>query len=278
MLRIDTHQHFWVFDPVRDSWINDDMAVIQRDFLPADFYPILKENGIEGTVAVQADQSEAQNTFLLDLAKDDPFIKGVVGWVDLRAANIEERLAYYSSFPVMKGFRHVLQGDEDRALMLKPAFMNGIGKLKNHGFTYDILIFPDQLPYVGEFVSAFPDQKFIIDHIAKPFIKDKKIDDWAADIKVLAKYDNLSVKVSGMVTEADWKNWQPADFTPYLDVLFENFGAKRLLFGSDWPVCQVAANYANMMAIVEHYTAKLTAAEQAAFWGLNAIDFYNITT
>ena len=277
MLRIDTHQHFWIFDPVRNSWINDDMAVIQRDFLPADLAPILKENGIAGTVAVQADQSEAQNDFLLGLANDNPFIKGVVGWVDFRAADIEERLEYYSAFPLMKGFRHVLQGEEDRALMLKPAFMNGIGKLQKHGFGYDILIFPDQLQYVGEFVSAFPNQKFIIDHISKPYIKDKKVDDWAADIKALAKYDNLSVKVSGMVTEADWKNWQPADFTPYLEVLFESFGSKRLMFGSDWPVCQVAAKYASVMAIVEQYTAKLSATEQAAFWGLNAIEFYDLT-
>jgi L-fuconolactonase len=276
MPKIDAHQHFWIFDPVRDSWINDEMSVIQRDFLPGDLEPVLQANGIDGCVAVQADQSEIQNDFLLDLADYNPFIKGVVGWVDLRAGNIEERLEYYSAFDAMKGFRHVLQGEEDRALMLKPAFKSGISKLSKYGFTYDILIFPDQLQYVSEFVSAFPDTKFVIDHIAKPYIKDKKIDDWAADMRKVAQHENLCCKVSGMVTEADWKNHKPADFIPCMDVVFEAFGADRLMFGSDWPVCQVAANYTEMKSIVEQYTIALSATEQANFWGDNAIKFYNL--
>jgi L-fuconolactonase len=276
MPKIDAHQHFWIFDPVRDSWINDEMSVIQRDFLPGDLEPVLQANGIDGCVAVQADQSEIQNDFLLDLADYNPFIKGVVGWVDLRAGNIEERLEYYSAFDAMKGFRHVLQGEEDRALMLKPAFKSGISKLSKYGFTYDILIFPDQLQYVSEFVSAFPDTKFVIDHIAKPYIKDKKIDDWAADMRKVAQHENLCCKVSGMVTEADWKNHKPADFIPYMDVVFEAFRADRLMFGSDWPVCQVAANYTEMKSIVEQYTIALSATEQASFWGDNAIKFYNL--
>ncbi|WP_295653218.1 amidohydrolase family protein [uncultured Mucilaginibacter sp.] len=276
MARIDAHQHFWIFDPVRDSWINDDMSVIQRDFLPGDLEPILQANGIDGCVAVQADQSEEQNDFLLELAEYNGFIKGIVGWVDLRADNIEQRLEYYSVFSKMKGFRHVLQGETDRALMLNPAFMNGIGKLQKHSFTYDILIFPDQLQYVSEFVAAFPDQKFVIDHIAKPNIKDKKIDDWAADMKNVAKHENLYCKISGMVTEADWKKHKPADFIPYMDVVFEAFGADRVMFGSDWPVCQVAASYTEMKSIVEQYTIALSAAEQAKFWGDNAVKFYNL--
>jgi L-fuconolactonase len=276
MPKIDAHQHFWIFDPVRDSWINDDMSVIQRDFLPGDLEPVLQANGIDGCVAVQADQSEMQNDFLLDLADYNPFIKGIVGWVDLRAENVEERLEYYSTFGAMKGFRHVLQGEEDRALMLKPAFKNGISKLSKYGFTYDILIFPDQLQYVSEFVSAFPDTRFVIDHIAKPYIKDKKIDDWAEDIRKVAQHENLYCKVSGMITEADWKNHKPADFIPYMDVVFEAFGADRLMFGSDWPVCQVAANYTEMKSIVEQYTIALSATEQANFWGDNAIKFYNL--
>jgi L-fuconolactonase len=276
MLKVDSHQHFWIFDPVRDSWINDEMRVIQRDFLPGDLGPVLTENGMDGCVAVQADQTEVQNDFLLGLAKDNSFIKGVVGWVDLRADSIAERLSYYSQFNLMKGFRHVLQGEEDRALMLKSAFRNGIGELKKHGFTYDILIFPDQLQYVSAFVGGFPDQKFVIDHLAKPYIKDRKIDEWAKDIRAVAKHENLYCKVSGMVTEADWKNWKPEDFTPYLDVVFEAFGADRLMFGSDWPVCKVAADYTAMKGIVEQYTAKLSANEQTAFWGGNATRFYNL--
>ena len=276
MPKIDAHQHFWIFDPVRDSWINDEMAVIQRDFLPADLEPVLQQNGIDGCVAVQADQSEIQNDFLLDLANYNDFVKGVVGWVDLRADNIEERLEYYSMFNLMKGFRHVLQGEADRALMLNADFMNGIGKLNKHGFTYDILIFPDQLPYVSEFVEAFPDQQFVIDHIAKPYIKDKKIDDWAADMKKVAQHKNLHCKVSGMVTEADWQKHKPADFMPYMDVVFEAFGADRLMFGSDWPVCLVAADYTAMKGIVEQYTATLSVTEQENFWGRNAVKFYNL--
>ncbi|MEO6522591.1 MAG: amidohydrolase family protein [Mucilaginibacter sp.] len=276
MLKVDSHQHFWIFDPVRDSWINDEMRVIQHDFLPQDLGAVLTENGVDGCVAVQADQTEAQNDFLLGLARDNDFIKGVVGWVDLRADNISERLAYYSQFNLMKGFRHVLQGEEDRALMLKSAFRNGIGELKKHGFTYDILIFPDQLQYVSAFVGGFPDQKFVIDHLAKPYIKDQKIDDWAKEIRAVAKYENLYCKVSGMITEADWKNWKAEDFTPYLDVVFEAFGADRLMFGSDWPVCKVAADYTAMKDIVEQYVSKLSANEQTAFWGGNATHFYNL--
>jgi len=276
MQKVDSHQHFWIFDPVRDSWINDEMRVIQRDFLPAELAPVLLANGIDGCVAIQADQSEIQNEFLLDQANGNDFIKGIVGWVDLQAGNITERLAYYSQFNLIKGFRHVLQGEQDRALMLKPAFMKGIAELKKHGFTYDILIFPDQLQYVSEFVSAFPDQKFVIDHLAKPYIKDNKIDDWAKDISALAQHQNLYCKVSGMVTEADWQNWKTEDFIPYLDVVFEAFGANRLMFGSDWPVCQLAASYSEMKRVVEQYTIKLSADEQRGFWGGNAIDFYHL--
>ena len=276
MLRIDAHQHFWVFDLVRDSWINDEMAVIQRDFLPSHLHPILTENGIDGCIAVQAHQSEEQNNFLLSLAGGNNFIKGIVGWVDLRAGNIEERLEYYSAYPLIKGFRHVLQGEEDRALMLNPAFMNGISKLNIYGFTYDILILPDQLKYVSELVLAFPDQQFVIDHLAKPDIRNKKITDWAKDIRTVAKYDNLHCKVSGMVTEAHWMDWKAEDFFPYLDVIFQEFGTDKLMFGSDWPVCQIAANYGEMKGIVEQYTTRLSPTEHSDFWGGNAARFYNI--
>jgi len=276
MLKVDSHLHFWVFEPVRDSWINDEMRVIQRDFLPKDLEPILKANGINSGVAVQVNQTEEENDFLLDLARSTHFIQGVVGWVDLQADNIAERLAYYSKIDLMKGFRHMLQSEEDRMLMLQPAFINGISLLKEYGFTYDILILQDQLEYVSEFVGSCPDQKFVIDHLAKPDIKDKKIDDWAKDMRAIAQHENVYCKVSGLVTEADWKNWKVEDFYPYLDVVFEAFGANRLMYGSDWPVCQVAANYEQTKGVVAHYTAKLSANEQADFWGGNAASFYNL--
>ncbi|MDB5006609.1 MAG: Amidohydrolase [Mucilaginibacter sp.] len=275
-IKIDAHQHFWKFDPVRDSWIDDAMAVIQKDFYPNDLKPILDKHGIDGCIAVQADQSEAETELLLSLADHNDFIKGVIGWTDLQANNVGERLAYHKDFKKLKGFRHVLQGEPDRAMMLNPKFMNGINALKRHDFTYDILIFPDQLGYTHQFVKAFPGQRFVINHIAKPDIKNKNIERWANGVRAIAKHENVWCKVSGMITEADRNNWVLADFEPYLDVVFEAFGSKRLMFGSDWPVCNVAGGYQQMLSVVKNYTSKLSGDEQARFWGLNAIEFYNL--
>ena len=274
--RIDAHQHFWNFDPVRDSWINDEMAIIQRDFLPQDLQPLLTENNLDGSVLVQCDQSEMENEFLLNHASNFDFIKGVVGWVDLQSESVEDRLAYYHSFNKMKGFRHILQGEAERGMMLRPAFMNGISKLQNFDFTYDILIYPDQIQYVGEFVRAFPNQKFVIDHIAKPNIKEKSILEWKKGMEALAEYPNLYCKISGMVTEADWKNRGKDDCNPYMDVIVNSFGTKRIMFGSDWPVCLVAANYQQTMEIVVDYFSSFTQSEQEDFFGLNAINFYKL--
>ncbi len=276
MLKIDSHQHFWKFDRVRDSWITDDMAVIQHDFLPEDLHPILLQNDFNGCVVVQTDQSEAENNFLLANAEKYDFIKGIVGWVNLQATDIEDRLAYYSQFEKMKGFRHVLQGESNRALMLKPEFKRGIEKLRQFGFTYDILIYPDQLRYILEFVTAFPNQPFVIDHLAKPYIKSKMIDEWKRDIEAIACHPNVYCKVSGMVTEAEWKGWRKEDFRPYLDVVFESFGIDRVMFGSDWPVCQISATYSEVVGIVGDYISKLSKDEQDLFWGLNTSSFYKL--
>jgi L-fuconolactonase len=275
-VKIDSHQHFWKFDPVRDSWIDESMSAIQRNFMPADLEPILHKHGIDGCVAVQADQSEAETEFLNGLAESNDFIKGVVGWIDLRAVNVKERLAHFSSFKKIKGFRHVLQGETDRALMLSPQFTNGISSLKAFDYTYDILIFPDQLGYSSEFVKAFPNQPFVVDHIAKPDIKNKNIEKWEKGIRAMAKYENVYCKVSGMITEADWYDWKLSDFDLYLDIVFEAFGTKRLMFGSDWPVCNVAGGYQQMLSVVKNYISKLSADEQARFWGLNAMEFYKL--
>lgn len=276
MLKIDAHNHFWKFDPVRDSWINDEMKIIQRDFLPEDFHPVLKEHGFDGCVVVQSDQSEQENEFQLKNAVANSFIKGVVGWVDLRDPIIEKRLEYYQSFSLLKGFRHVLQGEQDRSLMLRPAFKNGISLLRKYGFTYDILIFPDQLKYAEELAAAFPYQKFVIDHIAKPLIKTKEDGTWHEDIRAVAKHENVYCKISGMVTEADWKNWKKEDFQPYINTVVGAFGAKRIMYGSDWPVCKVAASYTETLNIVKEYFSKFSSDEQADFFGGNACTFYNI--
>lgn len=276
MQSIDAHQHFWQFNPVKDSWITDDMQVIRQDFFPADLQPVLQQNGMDGCVAVQADQSEEQNAFLLDLAGQNPFIKGIVGWVDLQAKNIEERLQYYQQFKAMKGFRHILQSESNRALMLEPEFKYGISLLHKYDFTYDILILPDQLKYAGKLVKQFPQQKFVLDHMAKPFIKNGKIDNWAAEIELLARYENVFCKVSGMVTEADWRSWTPDTFTRYLDVIFNSFGTRRVMFGSDWPVCLVAATYAQVKDIIYQYAQRFSADDRKKIFGGNAITFYNL--
>ena len=275
-MKIDSHQHFWKFDPVRDSWINDEMKVIQRDFLPEDLLPALKVNGFDGCVTVQSDQSVAENEFQLASAEKFDFIKGVVGWVDFQADDIEAQLEYYSQFEKLKGFRHVLQGEPQRDFMLRAAFMKGISALRKFGFTYDILIFPDQLEYSKQFVKAFPSQPFVIDHLAKPYIKDKKIDEWKKDISSLAQYENVYCKVSGMVTEADWKNWKKEDFFPYIDVIVEQFGPGRIMYGSDWPVCQVAASYEQMLDIVQDYFSTFSQNERNLVFGQNASKFYSL--
>lgn len=276
MPRIDAHQHFWQYDPVRDAWISEDMQRIRRNFLPADLLPVLQANGIDGTVAVQADQSEAENEFLLGLAAENDFIKGVVGWVDFRSARVEERLHHYKAYPKMKGFRHVLQGEADRAYMLLPDFKNGISLLGKYGYTYDILIYPDQLDYALAFSHAFPDQPMIIDHIAKPAIKTQGLQSWADEIRKFRNLDNVCCKVSGIITEADWQSWTAEEIRPYLDVVVETFGMNRLVFGSDWPVCLVAGDYARMKELIDQYFDAFTPSEKEALFGGNATQFYQL--
>ena len=273
---IDAHQHFWRFDSVRDSWIDDSMKLIQRDFLPPDLEPLLRQNGFTGCVVVQSDQSATENDFQLANADQHDFIKGVVGWVDLQAENVEERLDYYSQFKKLKGFRHVLQSDPKRDLMLQPSFKHGISLLSKYGFTYDLLIFPDQLKYATELVKQFPDQPFVLDHIAKPPIKSGDVKAWKYDITKLAGYNNVYCKISGMVTEADWQHCKQEDFKPYLDVVVNAFGVERVMFGSDWPVCLVAASYNQVFTIVQQYFSSFTKNEQGKFFGGNASWFYKL--
>ena len=272
---IDSHQHFWKYHPAVHDWINEEMKAIRKDFLPDDLAPVLQKNKIDGCVAVQADQSEKETDFLIGLANGNDFIKGVVGWADLRADDLEDRLSHYQQFPVLKGFRHVLQG-EDPAFMLQPAFVNGIAALQAFGFTYDILIFPKHLPAAMELVKKFPDQAFVIDHIAKPYIKDALIDEWKMNMKIIAQFPNVHCKISGMVTEADWKLWTNQDLFPYIETVTEAFGTHRLLYGSDWPVCLVAASYEEMISPVKEYFSTFTQTEQESVFGKNAVQFYHL--
>lgn len=275
-MRIDSHQHFWKFDASRDSWITDDMSAIKKDFLPADLQPILQQYSFDGCVTVQSNQTEAENEFQLQNAAQNDFIKGIVGWTDLQANDVEQKLSFYSRSSKMKGFRHVLQGEKDRALMIQPLFKRGVALLSKYGFTYDLLILPDQLRYAYQLASRLPNQKFVIDHIAKPTIKTGGIADWKRDIGVFKPLENVSCKVSGMVTEADWKKWKPEDFKPYLDAVVETFSTKRILYGSDWPASLVAADYGAALSLVQDYFSTFSEEEQDDFFGRNATAFYNL--
>jgi L-fuconolactonase len=275
-MRIDSHQHFWKYNPVRDQWITDEMAVIRRDFLPEDILPELRANQIDGSIAVQADQSETETQFLLSLAKQNQFIRGVVGWTDLRADGVAECLATLSQNKKLRGFRHIVQAEPDDRFMLQPSFIRGIGFLAEFGLTYDILIYPRQLPAAIELVARYPNQAFVIDHIAKPEIKAKRTRPWAQQMREIARNPNVYCKVSALLTEADWKNWQTDDFKPYLDTVFEVFGSDRIMFGSDWPVCLLAGSYSQVVQLIADYTKNLSPSDKQKIFGLNAARFYGI--
>jgi L-fuconolactonase len=275
-MKIDSHQHFWKYHPVKDAWITDEMKVIQRDFLPKDLLPLLKENHIDGCIAVQASQSEYETHFLLLLAKKNDFIKGVVGWIDLKADDLEERLEYFFQFKKLKGFRHIVQEEPEVDFLLQKNFCKGIAKLAKYNFTYDLLIYPKHLVVAAEFVKKFPDHKFIIDHLAKPDFRQSDFTQWRNGIKQIAACPNVMCKVSGLVTQGDWNNWKDADFTYCLDVITQDFGINRLMFGSDWPVSLLGASYRESLDIVANYFSKFSSEEQDKFWGENAIEFYRL--
>lgn len=275
-MRIDSHQHFWKYNPVRDQWISDEMGLIRRDFLPEDLLPELRANHIDGCIAVQADQSEEESQFLLDLAKQNDFIRAVIGWVDLRADNVAECLALLSQKKKLRGFRHIVQTEPDDRFMLQRAFLRGIGGLRQFGFTYDILVYPRQLPAAIELVARFPNQAFVIDHMGKPEIKAKRTLPWAQQMREIAANRNVYCKVSGMLTEADWKNWKTDDCEPYLDIVFEAFGCDRIMFGSDWPVCLLAGSYSQVIGLIADYTKDFSPADKEKIFGLNAARFYGI--
>jgi len=272
---IDAHQHFWHYDPVRDAWITDEMSVLRRDFLPEDLKPLVDAQGVQGTVAVQADQSETETQFLLQVAEDNLFVCGVVGWVDLLAPNLEERLEYFSQFERLCGFRHIAQAEADDFLA-RADVARGIGKLSEFDFTYDILVYHRQLPAAVALVEKLPESRFVVDHLAKPPIKEGKTEPWATHMRELARHPNVWCKVSGMATEADWAHWRQEDIRPYLDVVFEAFGPDRLMFGSDWPVCLLAADYREVWGLVDDYVSQFPASDRSMLFGNNAASFYGL--
>ena len=275
-MRIDSHQHFWKYSAAEYPWISNAMSRLRRDFLPVDLQNELKKNRLDGSIVVQARQTIEETKWLLALSEQFPFIKGVVGWADVRADNIEDQLAELAEHPKFVGVRHVLQDEADDRFMLRPDFMRGIEKLGRFGLTYDLLLFPRHLSNATKLVRKFPDQKFVLDHISKPSIKDGTLEPWTREIKNFSKSPNVYCKLSGMVTEARWTQWREADFRPYVDVVFEAFGEDRLMFGSDWPVCLVSASYQQVIGIVQHYFSKRSAGMHAKIFGGNAVAFYGL--
>ncbi len=274
-MRVDAHQHFWQYNPVRDTWITEEMAVLERDFLPDDLEHQLAAHGFDGSIAVQADQSEDETIFLLRQAEHHPFVMGVVGWVDLRASNLAERLEHFSGFERFRGVRHIAQA-EPVDFLEQEDLVQGISLLQDFDLTYDILVYPQQLPAALSLVERLPDQRFVVDHVAKPPIRDGEMEPWARRMRELASHANVWCKVSGLVTEADWTRWSAEDIRPYLDVVFEAFGPDRLMFGSDWPVCLLAASYRSVNDLIGSYAEYLTETERDKLFGANAVQFYGL--
>jgi L-fuconolactonase len=272
---IDSHVHFWKYSKSEYTWMDNTMKVLQKDYLPSDIEPTLRRNNVDGCIAVQAATTTVESRFLAELAKTHDIIKGVVGWADLRAGDVEKQLSELKDYPSIVGIRHIVQSEPDDFLY-DPSFRAGVSLLRDFGYTYDILIYPRQLKAAIDFVAEFPGQTFILDHCAKPVIRKKELDTWKAQISDLAAFPNVSCKVSGLVTEAEWKKWSPADFYPYLDVVFEQFGTDRLLFGSDWPVMLLSGIYVQWKSLLEKYMEQFVQEDRDKVFGENARRVYGV--
>ena len=274
--KIDAHQHFWRYRPETHGWITDALAVLKRDFLPEDLGPLLRAQGLDGCVAVQAAQSLDETRFLLALADAHPFVKAVVGWVDLLSPDLERELDAFAAHRHFRGVRHVAQDEPDDGWLARPGVVRGVGTLRRFDLTYDILVYARQLPAAFALARALPDQPFVVDHLAKPEIRAKRLEPWRSDIRRLAALPHVHCKLSGLVTEAAWDRWTPADLQPYLEVALDAFGPDRVMIGSDWPVCLLAGDYPGVLGVVRQFIGSLSDDEQAAVLGGSAARFYGI--
>jgi len=275
-MHIDAHQHFWIYNPAEYDWIDDSMAALRRDFLPEDLKPEMESGGFHGSVAVQARQTLEETRWLLELAERCSSILGVVGWVDLRSPDIRAQLKALCQNPKLVGVRHIVQSEPDDRFLLQPEFLRGVSMLEEFDLAYDILIYPKHLRVAAEFVERFPRQRFVLDHLAKPPIRSGDLDSWAHGIKRLAEFPNVFCKLSGLVTEADWQHWRPEQIVPFLVVAFASFGPDRLMIGSDWPVCLVAASYARTLQVVKSYLLAQYPECPEAVLGGNAQRFWRL--
>jgi L-fuconolactonase len=276
MVRIDAHQHFWKYSAAEYGWIDDSMATLRRDFLPPESVREMASAGLDACVAVQVRQSLEETRWLLALAEDHPQVAGVVGWFDLQSADVWAQLDRFAAHPKLVGVRHIVQSEADDRFLVRPAFCRGIAQLEAFGLPYDLLIYPRHLPVASEFLSQFERQRFVLDHLGKPDIRGGERRIWERDLRRLAAHPNAYAKLSGLVTEAHHERWTPAQIRPYLDIAFDCFGAERLMIGSDWPVCTVAADYARTIAVVTDYVAALSSADRDAVLGGNAQRFWDL--
>lgn len=272
---IDSHVHFWKFDPIRNAWITEDMNVIRQDFLPKDLYLHLNENQVEGCIAVQADQSDEETSLLLNLAKENTFIKGVVGWIDLTSEKLEESLKNYQSENLIKGFRHIAEGEKIEFL-LQENVLNGIKKLHQFNYTFDILLRQHQLSDAVKLSEKLPDQPFMLDHCGKPDLKTNDLKSWKENISELARNPNVYCKISGLLTQVNWNSIDEKSIFETLDFVFSQFGINRTVFGSDWPVMLLGGNYKLWIELISKYMSQFSKKEQELFYSGNVIQFYNL--
>ena len=275
---IDAHHHLWKFNTDDYGWMDDSMTVLKKDYLPSDLELEIGRSKVTGTVVVQARQMIEETRWLLELADKHPFIRGVVGWIDLRSVDRNVQLEQYGNHPKLVGVRHVIHDEPDDDFMLRPAFLKGIESLQEYDLTYELLLFPKHLERAIELVSMFPDQRFVLDHISKPFIKSGILHPWKDDIEALAAQPNVWCKISGMVTEADLASWKYEDFVPYMTVVCDAFGTDRIMLGSDWPVCRLAGEYTEVMGIPTTFIEHLSESEKEYVYSLNAIECYQLET
>ncbi len=272
---IDTHHHFWNYNPVEFDWIDNDMNSIRQSFLPKDLKKTIADSNVSGVISIQARQIEEETKWLLSLAQQNDFVKGIIGWLPLTTDSIQQKLEQYSKNKWLKGLRHVIQEEKNPEYILQKSFNRGISLLNKYNLIYEILIFENQLPYTIRFVDMHPEQTFVLDHIAKPKIRQNEIESWANNIKELAKRDNVTCKISGMVTEANYKLWTPEQLHPYFDVVLEAFGPSKLMFGSDWPVCLVATQYKEWIKLFIKEISIFSQEDQEKILYKNAFEIYH---
>jgi len=273
---IDSHQHFWQLGRFDYPWMSSDLGVLYRDYLPADLAPIIARNGITNTVLVQASNSVAESRWLLELADANSFIAGVVGWVDLAGVQIDAQLDEVCAHPKFKGVRHLVESESHDDWLVQPHVLSGLKKLSARGLSYDLLVHTRHLQYVPQVAERCPDLNLVIDHLAKPPIARNEFKDWSEALKSVARIPNIHCKLSGLVTEANWSSWQTNDLRPYVDHAFELFGADRMMFGSDYPVCLLASSYDRVLASFQELLGGLSDSDRDKIFGQNATRFYRL--